>query len=100
MSIGFTFDHGAVSLGPDETAAMPPPAADWFEQPFGKVPLDQFVLDLRRPAPLSVRRWLAASVETRGLAHCGPDSFMDGGSLGQWFDMIVHRQEISPAVPT
>ncbi|MFF3223521.1 erythromycin esterase family protein [Nocardia suismassiliense] len=97
LSIGFTFDHGAVSLGPDETAAMPPPAADWFEQPFGKVHLDQFVLALRRPAPISVRRWLAAPGKTRGLAHAGPDSHMDGGSLGQWFDMIVHRQEISPA---
>ncbi|WP_378740846.1 erythromycin esterase family protein [Nocardia brasiliensis] len=99
LSIGFTFDHGAVSLGPGKTVAMPQPASDWFEQPFGKVHLDQFVLDLRRPAPTPVRRWLAAPVKTRGLAHGGPDSFMDGGSLGQWFDVIVHRQEVRPAVP-
>ncbi|HMJ78327.1 MAG TPA: erythromycin esterase family protein, partial [Iamia sp.] len=55
-SVGFTVDHGAVRLGPTETAALRPPAADWFEEPLGRVDLDQLVLDLRRPVPSSVRR--------------------------------------------
>ena len=42
LSVGFTFDHGRVSLGPDGTADMPPPNPDWFEQPFGPVGIDQF----------------------------------------------------------
>ncbi len=97
LSIGFTFDHGDVSLGGGQTAAQPKPKRDWFEKPFGDVKADQFALDLRRPAPGSVRRWLEAPAKTRGLPHAGPDSYIDGGSVAQWFDVIVHRQTVSPA---
>jgi erythromycin esterase-like protein len=95
-TIGFTFDHGVVSLGPGQTVPMPPPAPDWFEQPFGNVRAEQFIVDLRAPAPPPVRKWLQAPVKTRGLPHRGPSSFIDGGQLGQWFDVIVHRQRVSP----
>jgi erythromycin esterase-like protein len=96
-SIGFTFDHGAVSVGPGKAAAMPRPAPDWFERPLGGVGYDQFVLDLRAPSP--VRSWLEGPVRTRGLADRGPGSFMDGGTLAQWFDVIVHRRQVTPARP-
>jgi erythromycin esterase-like protein len=98
-SIGFTFDHGTVSLGPETTVALPPPAPDWFERPFGKVRIDQFALDLRTPAPPPVRGWLQAPIKTRGLADRGPDSYMAGGTLAQWFDVIVHRQQLTPTQP-
>lgn len=96
LSIGFTFDHGVVSLEPGTTAAMAPPAQDWFERPFGKVGINQLALDLRAAAPPPVRRWLAAPIRTRGLPDRGPDSYMSGASLAQWFDVIVHRQEVAP----
>lgn len=99
LSIGFTFDHGTVSLGPGETVAMPQPAGDWFERPLGEVDVDQFVLDLRMPAPPPVRSWLDAPIATRGLPDRGPDSYMAGGTAVQWFDVIVHRQEVTPAQP-
>jgi len=99
-SIGFTFDHGTVSLGPGATVTLPPPAPGWFERPFGRVGLDQFAVDLHTPAPAPVRRWLEAPIRTRGLPDGGPDSYMAGGSLAQWFDVIVHRQELAPAQPT
>jgi erythromycin esterase-like protein len=95
-SVGFTFDHGTVSLGPEGTVALPQPAPDWFERPFGKVGLDQFALDLRTPAPPPVHGWLQAPIKTRGLADRGPDSYMAGGTLAQWFDVIVHCQELTP----
>lgn len=38
-------------------------------------------------------------IKTRGLTHAGPDSYLDGGSLGDWFDMIIHRQEVTPSAP-
>jgi len=38
-------------------------------------------------------------ITTRGLADSGPGGFMTGGTLAQWFDVIVHRQEVHPAVP-
>jgi hypothetical protein len=88
-----------VSLGGNATAILPAPQAHWFEQPFGGVGLDQFAVDLRRPVPPSVRQWLDAPLTTRGLAHAGPGSHMTGGTLAQWFDVIVHRQVITPTRP-
>jgi erythromycin esterase len=97
VSIGFTFDHGTVGLGGGQTAALPPPAPGWFERPLGRAGLDQFALDLRRPAPPAVRSWLHAPIRTRGLPDRGPGSFMAGGTLAQWFDLVVHVQDLTPA---
>jgi erythromycin esterase-like protein len=98
-SIGFTFDEGTVRLGPDQTTVLSPPALQWFERPLGDVELDQFSLDLRRAGPAPVRRWLEGRVTTRGLPDGGPGAHMAGGSLAQWFDVIVHRQRVTPAAP-
>ncbi|HEY7488106.1 MAG TPA: erythromycin esterase family protein [Streptosporangiaceae bacterium] len=98
-AIGYTFDHGAISGGPGVAVPMPPPRQEWFEQPLGKVGLDQFALDLRRPAPPPVRTWLTAPIKTRGLPNEGPDAYMSGGTLAQWFDIVVHRQEVTPTQP-
>jgi erythromycin esterase len=99
LSIGFTGDHGRVSLGPEGTKALPPPAPGWFERPFGQAGLGQFALDLRTPAPPPVRNWLHSPVKTRGFPDRGPGSYMAGGTLAQWFDVIIHRQELTPAQP-
>ena len=96
LSIGFTFDHGDVNVGPDATEAMPPPTAGWFERPLGAVPFEQFALDLRAGAPDAVQQWLRADIVTRGLPDHVPTSYMDGGTLAQWFDVIVHRQVVTP----
>jgi erythromycin esterase len=96
-SIGFTFDHGTVSLGGGHTAVMPRPEPGWFEYPFGSIRTTHFILDLRAPAPPPVRGWLDAPIRTRGLAHTGPGSYMSGGTPRQWFDVLVHRQEVTPA---
>jgi erythromycin esterase-like protein len=96
LSVGFTFDHGTVSLGAGQTVALPPPSSTWFEAPLGAVAGDRFALDLRTVAPRPVRRWLHGPIETRGLSDHGPESLMTGGSLAQWFDVIVHRQTVTP----
>jgi erythromycin esterase-like protein len=96
LSVGFTFDHGTVGLLPAETFPMPPAATEWFEHPFAGVGLAQFAVDLRAPAPPPVRRWLDAPLTTRGLPQAGPDSTISGGTLGQWFDLIVHVQAVTP----
>ena len=96
LSIGFTFDHGTVAAGPGQTVDAAPPSPDWFEAPLGDVPETTFNLDLRRrhvPAP--VREWLHEPVTTRGPS--GPGSIVDGGTLAQWFDILVHTQTVHPA---
>jgi erythromycin esterase len=95
-SIGFTFGRGAVSLGAGQAATMPDPEQDWFERPLHDAGADQLVLDLRTPAPPAVRRWLDAPMRSRGLPDRGPDSFMDGGTPAQWFDVVVHRRDVTP----
>ena len=84
-------------LGFGQTADQPKPKPQWFEQPFGDVSRNRFALDLRGRVPRPVQNWLEGPVRTRGLAHAGPDSYIDGGSLEEWFDVIVHRQTVSPA---
>ncbi len=97
-SIGFTVDHGAVAAGPGETVELAPPAAGWFEAPLGAVPHAAFTLDLRaRPVPGRVGRWLHDPVTTRGLPDAGPASVIDGGTLAEWFDVLVHTQTVHPA---
>jgi erythromycin esterase len=102
LSIGFTFDHGSVMAGPGETVDVGRPATEWFEAPLGDVPHTTFVLDLRRHrrTPLPVRAWLHEPVTTRGLPQAGPGAIVDGGSLSQWFDLLVHTQVVHPAGAT
>jgi erythromycin esterase-like protein len=97
LSIGFTFDHGAVNIGEGASADMPPAPKGWFEHPLGQVDKPHFAVDLRRPAPPPVRNWLSAPLTTRGLADRGPTSFTDGGAAKEWFDLLIHRQKVSPA---
>lgn len=97
LSIGFTLDRGTVTTAPGETVDLPPARPEWFEHPLGDVRYDQFALDLRQSAPTPVRRWLHGPIRTRGLPDAGPGSFIDGGSVAQWFDLIIHRQTVTPA---
>jgi erythromycin esterase len=86
-----------------EPVAVPRPAGDWAERPLGDVDLDQYWLDLRANAPPAVRAWRTAPTRTRALAAFDPRQpdayYMTGGSLAQWFDVIVHRQAVTPWTP-
>ena len=95
-SIGFTLDRGSV-LSEGHVVTMPPAAPDWLEAPFATVRFEQFTLDLREPAPAAVRQWLHAPTRTRGIPGDGHESYLAGGTPAQWFDLIVHRQVVSPA---
>jgi erythromycin esterase len=63
------------------------------------VPSAQFLLVLGGPAPHAVREWLDGPIETRGLPEAGHESTMYGGALRQWYDVVVHCQEVTPARP-
>lgn len=108
-SIGFTFDHGTVGAGTGSPpwrprpVDVPRPALDYAERPLGDADLDQYALDLRADAPPTVRSWRQAPTKTRVIAFYDPatpwDYYMTGGSLVQWFDVIIHRQTVTPTQP-
>lgn len=98
VSIGLTFHHG---LAPFE---IPPPPEGFADHVLGEVAMDAYLLDLRQKCPPSVESWLRSPTRTRLI---GPafdpgdnESFhMSGGSLKDWFDILIHVNEISPAQP-
>ena len=99
LSVAFTFGHGTVGLGTEQTAAFPPPTSDRFERSLGESGIGRFVLDLRGTAPPPVQTWLDAPIRAHGLADRGPDSALIGGTAAEWFDVIVHERLLTPARP-
>ncbi|WP_157249778.1 erythromycin esterase family protein [Nonomuraea typhae] len=91
LSMGFTFDHGTLKAG-----KVPRPPRDWYDRPLGDAGLRQYVLDLRVGTPSQLYR----PARMRGIGGYDPkrpfDYYMYGGTLPQWFDVIVHRQTITP----
>jgi hypothetical protein len=74
--------------GSTRPSQMPDPRARWT------------VLRPVHPGPSTTRagagtRWLNRPVTTRGLPNGGSDAYMAGGTLAQWFDIIVHRQQVT-----
>ncbi|OKH94448.1 erythromycin esterase family protein [Streptomyces uncialis] len=95
VSIGLTFHHGTAPY-----QVLPPPA-EFADAALGGTGLDAYLLDLRADGPPPVRTWLDTPTRTRLI---GPDYDPDdnaayhlsGGSLADWFDAILHTQEVTP----
>ncbi|MBW7454031.1 erythromycin esterase family protein [Paenibacillus sepulcri] len=96
-SIGLTFHHGS---GADP---IPFPSSEFAEAVLGEVGLDTYLLDLHAGQPDSVQDWLNAPTKTRVIGpYYDPEKdslFHMYGSLANWFDIIIHTQEITPARP-
>ncbi|EWM11178.1 erythromycin esterase family protein [Kutzneria sp. 744] len=96
LSVGLTFHHGSTSYD------IPAPPAEFAETTLGAAGLDAFLLDLRDPGPAEVRTWLDRPTMTRliGPSYDPDDNaayHLSGGSLAEWFDVIVHWREVTPA---
>jgi erythromycin esterase len=82
---------------------VPRPEPDWGDRPLGDANLDQFAVDLHADAPPAVRTWRQAATTVRAVGSFDPQQpdayYMTGGSLAQWFDVIVHRQVVTPWQP-
>jgi erythromycin esterase len=98
VRVGFTYDRGTYRTE-GGVVDLPAAAPGWFEEPLGDVPSARFLLVLGGPAPHPVREWLDGPIETRGLPEAGPASTMHGGTLREWYDVVVHHQEVTPARP-
>ncbi|GAA2859553.1 erythromycin esterase family protein [Nonomuraea rubra] len=109
-SITVLFDHGTLGPGSSCDAApvpVPRPDAGFANRVFGDAFAGggpaQYVVDLRGEAPEAVSAWLRAPAKVRGYGGYDPalaqKSYMEGGSLAQWFDVVVHRQVVTPCKP-
>lgn len=94
VSVGLTFHHGSESDG------VPAPPADFVEAVLGNVGIDAYFLDLRTDAPGPVRAWLDAPVKALLIGpRYDSDVFLHGGSLAEWFDIVVHITSTTPGRP-
>lgn len=96
------FDHGTVLSAQPGRVPSPPP--EFADAALGAAGLDTFVLDLHAEAPAAVRAWLDASAKVRLIGPSfDPDDnaayHLSGGSLAEWFDIIVHAQTATPNHP-
>ncbi|MGP3953609.1 erythromycin esterase family protein [Streptomyces sp. 7N604] len=95
VSIGLTFHHG-MTLYP-----VPAPPSEFADAMLGSAGLDAYLLDLKADGPGRVRTWLSTPTRTRliGPAYDPRDDgayHMSGGSLADWFDAVIHVQEVTP----
>ncbi len=109
-SITVLFDQGTLGTGSGcgvSPAPVPRPDPGFANRVFGDAFAGngpaQYVVDLRGEAPEAVSAWLRAPAKVRGYAGYNPafaqKSYMEGGSLAQWFDVVVHRQVVTPCKP-
>lgn len=97
--IGLAFDHGTYRTADGTVIELPRPLPEWYEQRFTGLDHDQALLDLRYRPPSAVRDWLSAPFKARGYPDLGAASTATGGTLADWYDVIIRRRVVTPADP-
>lgn len=101
VSVGNTFDHGSVNLGSTQKRVPAPPNGS-ADAVLGAAGQQAYLLDLHAEQPEPVWVWLDQPAKWRMVgpgydpANDAEGNNMSGGSLSEWFDVIVHTQEITP----
>lgn len=103
-SIGLTFHDGDLANGgkpPHRVRAADP---ELVESILGATGIDTYLLDLHADRPSQVATWLTRPALTRVIGPTYDAAIdgahnMSGGSLGEWFDVMVHRQHVTPTRP-
>ncbi len=102
-SIGLTWHHGSVGPAPFPVT-VPPPTPSFADALLGAPELTSYLLDVHRDVPETVQTWLHAPttlrlVGPRYAPEVDHNSHMTGGSLADWFDVLLHTQQVTPAHP-
>jgi erythromycin esterase len=100
VSVALTFHHGVVDPGPSPCDVPAPPRGS-ADAVLGATDLDVYWVDLHGMQPDPVRAWLDSPARLRliGPRYAPAEdstNFMSGGSLAEWFDLIVHTRDVTP----
>ena len=81
---------------------MPAPPGDFAERALDEAGPGPYLLDLGGTPPPAVRQWLETPARTRVVGSIytpdrqpADDYWMSGGTPGQWFDVVIHRRELT-----
>lgn len=109
FSIGITFEHGTINSGwglpPFNSRPVPAPkqSPEFVERHFGNNGTPRYLLSLRRGVPAEVAAWLARPIEKARVigSICAADQpadgyYLTGGSLSDWYDVLIHIRELTP----
>jgi erythromycin esterase len=99
VSTGLTFHHGSVDLD-GKPALVPAPPADFTDAVLGGTGLERYLLDLRAGGSDSGRTVADAPAKLRLIGPRYDPSLpasMSGGSLSEFFDIVLHTREVTPA---
>ncbi|MFC9032981.1 erythromycin esterase family protein [Streptomyces arboris] len=105
VSLGLTFGGGELATYTGTPPhRVPRPAPPLVEAVLEDDAAGDYLLNLRTDAPRPVADWLARTAKSRAIGpRHDPDHdtahHMTGGSLAEWFDVLVHRRHVTPAHP-
>ncbi|MFJ6810565.1 erythromycin esterase family protein [Streptomyces anulatus] len=105
LSIGLTFGAGELATYTGAPAhRVPGPVPPLVESVLDDEAMNGYLLNLRADTPSQVADWLARTTRSRliGPRHDprrDTDHHMTGGSLSEWFDVLVHLRQVTPARP-
>jgi erythromycin esterase len=109
VSLGLTFDHGTITAGWDTGSprefVVPPPAPGFVDHELGRAYLGDYLLDLGRPAPREVRRWLSSVGTLRVIGGAMYDPAHDADyymAVPRWadgFDALLHLDRVGASRP-
>jgi erythromycin esterase len=91
-SVGLTFHHGDIG------EPVPAPPADHLESVLGRAGPAVYALDLRGDVPAPVKTWLDEPTRGRVIGpRYDPGLFLSGGSVREYYDVVVYAREVAPA---
>jgi erythromycin esterase len=98
VSVGLTLHHGSLTLD-STTRTVPAPSPDFAEAVLGGAQ-QTLLLDLRADMPETLRAWLDGTARLRLIAAdydaADAEAHMTGGSLAEWFDILIHASRVTP----
>ena len=100
LPIGTTLYQGALRSYDYPTGVIQtinPPTADTYNYTLGQVGLPLYMLDLRKIPPGPVTDWAKGSTTSFLLYGLGGEDLSTSCMISQWFDVIIHIQNTTPA---